>query len=65
MTPTPRSEARAHAGNRIEVRRLPGRAPRRGPILEVLGPRGHEHHRVRTSSTSRSSSDRSRQLVRS
>jgi Domain of unknown function (DUF1918) len=31
----------------IEGHGLPGRAPRRGQILEVLGRTGHEHYRVR------------------
>jgi len=31
----------------LEVKGLPGRAPRRGQIVEVLGPAGHVHFRVR------------------
>jgi len=37
----------ARAGDSIEVNGLPGRAPRRGEILEVLGRSGHEHYDVR------------------
>jgi hypothetical protein len=36
-----------HEGDWIEVSGLPGRSPRRGQVLEVLGEPGHEHYRVR------------------
>lgn len=45
-TTTP-TKAEARAGDWIEVNGLPGRAPRSGQIIEVLGGRGHEHFRVR------------------
>lgn len=38
---------RARPDDWIEVDGLPGWAPRRGQILEVLGRPGHEHYRVR------------------
>jgi hypothetical protein len=38
---------RAHAGDWIEVRGLPGAPCRAGQILEVLGRLGHERFRVR------------------
>jgi len=41
------TEDRARAGDSIEVKGLPGRTPRRGQILEVLGRSGHEHYDVR------------------
>jgi len=41
------TEEPARAGDSIEVNGLPGRAPRRGQILEVLGRSGHEHYDVR------------------
>lgn len=41
------TKAKAQAGDWIEVDGLPGCAPRRGQILEVLGASGHEHYRVR------------------
>lgn len=41
------TEGRARAGDSIEVNGLPGRGPRRGQILEVLGRSGHEHYDVR------------------
>jgi len=41
------TEDRSRAGDFIEVNGLPGRAPRRGQILEVLGRGGHEHYDVR------------------
>jgi hypothetical protein len=34
-------------GDWLEVSGLPGRAPRTGQILEVLGGEGHVHYRVR------------------
>jgi len=37
----------AHVGDRVEVDGLPGRPPRRGEILEVLGEAGHVHFSVR------------------
>jgi hypothetical protein len=37
----------ARTGDWIEVDGLPGRSPRSGQILEVLGSSGHEHFRVR------------------
>jgi hypothetical protein len=47
MPSTTHTNDHAHAGDWIEVKGLPGRSPRRGQILEVLGPSGHEHYRVR------------------
>jgi len=41
------TEDPARAGDFIEVNGLPGRASRRGQILEVLGGSGHEHYDVR------------------
>jgi len=37
----------ARAGDWIDVHGLPGRGPRSGQILEVLGHGGHEHYHVR------------------
>ena len=37
----------AVAGDWLEVAGLPGRPPRRGQVVEVLGRSGHEHYRVR------------------
>jgi hypothetical protein len=37
----------ASPGDWLEVAGLPGRPPRRGQVVEVLGRRGHEHFRVR------------------
>lgn len=37
----------AKEGDWLEVHGRPGRAPRRGQILEVLGAPGHERFRVR------------------
>lgn len=37
----------ARPGDWVEVSGLPGRAPRNGQIIEVLGGPGHEHYRVR------------------
>ena len=37
----------AKAGDWLEVAGLPGRPPRRGQVLEVLGGAGHLHYRVR------------------
>ena len=37
----------AHVGDHVEVDGLPGRPPRRGSILEVLGEAQHLHFRVR------------------
>lgn len=47
MTTTTHTKGEARAGDWIEVSGLPGRAPRSGQILEVLGTSGHEHYRVR------------------
>ena len=44
---TTHTKHEARAGDWIEVSDLPGRAPRSGQIVEVLGARGHEHYRVR------------------
>jgi hypothetical protein len=41
------SVARAQVGDWLEVNGLPGWPPRRGEIVEVLGPPGHVHFRVR------------------
>ena len=40
-------ETGTRAGDWLEARGVPGRAPRRGEIIEVLGGKGHEHYRVR------------------
>ena len=37
----------ATVGDWLEVAGLPGRPPRRGQVIEVLGREGHEHYRVR------------------
>jgi hypothetical protein len=37
----------ARVGDWLEVAGLPGRAPRTGLVLEVLGGEGHVHYRVR------------------
>jgi hypothetical protein len=37
----------AAPGDWLEVAGLPGRPPRRGQVVEVLGRPGHEHFRVR------------------
>ena len=37
----------AHPGDWVQVHGLPGRSPREGQILEVLGEAGHRHFRVR------------------
>jgi len=47
MTTTGHTKTHAQAGDWIEVSGLPGRAPRSGQIIEVLGGRGHEHYHVR------------------
>lgn len=47
MTTTQERPHGAHTGDWIEVAGLPGKPPRRGQILEVLGAAGHEHYRVR------------------
>jgi hypothetical protein len=44
---TPPPKIKARVGDLIETRGLPGRASRRGEILELLGTGGHEHYRVR------------------
>jgi len=44
-TTHPKTEARA--GDWLEVNGLPGRTPRTGQILEVLGRSGHQRFRVR------------------
>jgi Domain of unknown function (DUF1918) len=44
-TKSVRNETRA--GDLIECRGVHGQAPRRGQIVEVLGPASHEHYRVR------------------
>jgi hypothetical protein len=36
-----------HVGDWVEVHLPGGGAPRRGKILELIGPRGHERYRVR------------------
>lgn len=41
------SKDHARTGDWIEVNGLPGRPPRQGQILEILGRSGHEHFRVR------------------
>jgi hypothetical protein len=38
---------KAHVGDWIEARGLPGQPSRRGQIIELLGGAGHEHYRVR------------------
>ena len=47
MSTSTQSKADARPGDWIEVNGLPGRAPRRGQILDVLGRAGHEHYHVR------------------
>ena len=47
MTTTPKDHRPARTGDWIEVSGLPGRGPRCGQILEVLGGEGHEHYHVR------------------
>lgn len=42
-----RNMLHAHAGDWLEVHGRPGRPPRRGLIVEVLGSGGHRHFRVR------------------
>lgn len=42
-----RNPDEVHEGDWIEVAGLPGRAPRRGQVVEILGEAGHEHYRVR------------------
>jgi hypothetical protein len=37
----------ARPGDWLQVHGLPGRAPREGQILEILGQPGHRHFRVR------------------
>ena len=45
--PTTHHKNEAREGDWIEVSGRPGRHPRSGQILEILGRRGHEHYRVR------------------
>lgn len=40
-------QQRVREGDWIEVSGLPGRPPRRGRVLEVIGEGEHEHYRVR------------------
>lgn len=47
MTTTTQTKLKAREGDWIEVSGLPGRSPRRGQIIEVLGTPGHEHFHVR------------------
>lgn len=47
MTTTTHAKDDARPGDWIEVDGLPGRGPRGGQILEVLGRSGHEHYHVR------------------
>lgn len=47
MTTPTHTEQRARTGDWIEVNGLPGRSPRRGQILDVLGRRDHERYHVR------------------
>jgi hypothetical protein len=37
----------AQIGDWVEARGLPGRSPRRGQIIELLGRDEHQHYRVR------------------
>ena len=46
MTPT-RTDPPVQPGDWLEVSGLPGRQPRRGEVLEVLGAAGHVHYRIR------------------
>lgn len=46
MTTATDTDTPAQAGDWIEVNGLPGRGPRSGQILEVLGHDSHEHYRV-------------------
>jgi hypothetical protein len=48
MTPAEKHHPpRAAQGDWLKVSGLPGRPPRTGQVLEVLGAPGHEHYRVR------------------
>lgn len=41
------TKGHAQAGDWLEARGIHGQPPRRGEILDVLGPRGHERFHVR------------------
>jgi Domain of unknown function (DUF1918) len=43
---TAKTTTRAHVGDWIEARGLPGQPSRRGQIVELLGHGEHEHYRV-------------------
>lgn len=47
MTASVHTKDRPRAGDWIEVSGLPGRSPRCGQILDVLGRGRHEHYHVR------------------
>ena len=47
MATTQHSINKAHVGDWIEARGLPGQSSRRGQIIELLGRGQHEHYRVR------------------
>jgi len=44
---TKNTASRAHVGDWVDARGLPGNASRRGQIVELLGRAGHQHYRVR------------------
>jgi hypothetical protein len=44
---TKNTASSAHVGGWIEAHGLPGQPSRRGQIVELLGPAGHRHYRVR------------------
>ena len=47
MATTQTKRSRARVGDWIEVRGIYGQPPRRGQIIELLGPSHHERYRVR------------------
>jgi hypothetical protein len=47
VIPTVTTTAAARVGDSVEVTGLPGKPPKRGQILEVLGAGEHVHFRVR------------------
>lgn len=47
MSENPQPAAVAQPGDWLEVAGLPGKPPRGGQVVEVLGAPGHVHYRVR------------------
>ena len=45
--PSRQTTSYAHVGDSIEARGLSGQSARRGTIVELIGGRPHERHRVR------------------